>query len=227
MTFMLDKVVPWGRSFTEYVDMFALSDDDLGKHILGCGDGPSSFNCICTRKGGHVVSIDPLYKFSAAEIQSRIKDTYAEIIEQTAKNKHEFVWNTISSVEQLGAVRMAAMNDFLSDYEQGRKQGCYIESQLPNLPFADRQFDIALSSHFLFLYSSQLSEEFHVESIYELCRVATEARIFPLLELGSKKSRHLQKIYDILQQAGFTVSIENVAYEFQKGGNEMMRVVVD
>ncbi|MCI5142695.1 MAG: SAM-dependent methyltransferase, partial [Candidatus Electrothrix sp. ATG1] len=43
MTFQLKEIVPWGRSFQEYVAMFALSEDDLGKRILGCGDGPASF----------------------------------------------------------------------------------------------------------------------------------------------------------------------------------------
>jgi hypothetical protein len=44
MAFTLDQVVPWGRSFDEYRRMFALSDDDLGLRILGCADGPASFN---------------------------------------------------------------------------------------------------------------------------------------------------------------------------------------
>lgn len=35
---------PWGRSLEEYQDMFQLSKEDLKSKILGCGDGPSSFN---------------------------------------------------------------------------------------------------------------------------------------------------------------------------------------
>ena len=42
--FALDQVVPWGRSFDEYRRMFALTDADLSRVILGCGDGPASFN---------------------------------------------------------------------------------------------------------------------------------------------------------------------------------------
>ena len=44
MSFSLKQIVPWGRSFAEYVAMFALSGDDLGKRILGCGDGPAAFD---------------------------------------------------------------------------------------------------------------------------------------------------------------------------------------
>ena len=122
MTFSLDKVVPWGRSFDEYVAMFSLSKSDLAGSILGCGDGPASFNSIQTKHGGKVISVDPLYRFSADEIKNRINETYHEIIEQTRKNKKEFVWNNIRSVEELGRIRMKAMEEFLSDYEAGREE---------------------------------------------------------------------------------------------------------
>jgi len=198
--------------------------EDLVKRILGSGDGPASFNCILTRRGGHVISVDPVYHFSTDEIGSRINETYEEVMKQTRNNKNEFVWQYISSVEELGRVRMEAMKEFLSDYPTGRKEGRYVEASLPSLPFKDGAFDIALCSHFLFLYSEQLSEDFHVQSIKELCRVSSETRIFPLLELGAKKSRHLERIIDRLDKGGLAVTIEKVPYEFQKGGNEMMRI---
>jgi len=53
MAFELTHAVPWGRSFDEYVAMFALSDDDLQRRLLGCADGPASFNCELTRRGGN------------------------------------------------------------------------------------------------------------------------------------------------------------------------------
>ncbi len=45
------SVIPWGRSFEDYVAMFSLSSLDLTQHILGCGDGPANFNTILTRQG--------------------------------------------------------------------------------------------------------------------------------------------------------------------------------
>ena len=48
--FTLDQVVPWGRSFDEYRAMFAMTDMDLTGRILGCGDGPASFNREATRQ---------------------------------------------------------------------------------------------------------------------------------------------------------------------------------
>jgi len=69
MAFQLKDIVPWGRSFPEYVAMFALSDDDLAKPILGCGDGPASFKPELTRWGGKIISVDPLYAYGVDEIK--------------------------------------------------------------------------------------------------------------------------------------------------------------
>jgi len=224
MTFTLSQVVPWGRSFDEYVAMFDLTDAELAGRIVGCGDGPASFNAVLTRRGGRVVSVDPLYRFSQDQIRERIRRTCDDILEQTRKNAHEFVWTRIKSVEELGQLRMAAMEEFLSDYPAGVAEKRYVDGELPHLPFPDGTFDLAVCSHLLFLYSEQLSEDFHVESIKELCRVAGEARIFPLLELGAIKSRHVDAVSARLTDEGYDVSIRTVPYEFQRGGNQMMNV---
>jgi hypothetical protein len=224
MSFTLKNVVPWGRSFDEYVAMFALTDNDLRMRICGCGDGPASFNALLTQQGGQIISVDPLYRFSAEKIRRHIKQTYATVMEQARNNQHEFTWTSIKSVDELGRIRMAAMEEFLSDFPLGLEQGRYVDGELPHLPFPDNQFDIAVCSHLLFLYSEQRSEDFHVQSIRELCRIAREVRIFPLLELGAKTSRHLHTVIDRLTAKGYVVTIGPVLYEFQRGGNQMMRV---
>ena len=99
-----------------------------------------------------------------------------------------------------------------------------MEADLPSLPFDDKEFTLAICSHFLFLYSEQLSEEFHIQSIQELCRVSNEVRIFPLLELGAIKSRHLEPVIVRIQEQGYNSEITPAPYEFQKGGNEMLTV---
>src|SRR5207249_1290671 len=163
--FTLDQIVPWGRSFDEYRRMFAMSDADLRARILGCADGPASFNVDATRLGGHVTSCDPLYRWNATEIRDRIIATSDEVLEQTRLNAHEFVWDTIRSVEELRRLRMEAMEAFLEDYEAGRRQSRYVDGQLPTLPFTDQKFDLAICSHFLFLYTSHLTEDFHKSAV--------------------------------------------------------------
>jgi hypothetical protein len=54
--------------------------------------------------------------------------------------------------------------------------------------------------------------------------VAREARVFPLLELGAVKSRHLDSILARLASEGFSPRVEAVPYEFQRGGDRMLRV---
>ncbi len=218
-------MVPWGRSLDEYVAMFSLSEGDLKKRILGCGDGPASFNAELTAQGGRVLSVDPIFHFSQEKIRQRIDATYEEVMEQTRNNQHEFIWQYIRTIDELGRIRTAAMNRFLEDYPLGTTEERYREGELPLLPFQDKAFDIALCSHFLFLYSEQFSLEFHLQSLTELCRVASEVRVFPLLEFGAKESRHVQGVRDHLGENGYACSIEEVPYEFQKGGNKMMRVV--
>jgi SAM-dependent methyltransferase len=223
--FTLDQVVQWGRSFAEYCRMFALTDTDRARRILGVGDGPASFNAEATRRGWHVVSCDPLYQFGADAIRQRIADTYVQILEQTRLNQHEFVWHSIGSVDELGRRRMEAMQEFLSDYPDGLLKGRYVTAELPTLPFRDREFDLAVSSHLLFLYSSQLGEAFHHASLLELCRVAREVRVFPLVALGSTPSPFVESTSTRLREAGHDVCVDQVPYEFQRGGNQMMRVI--
>ena len=99
-----------------------------------------------------------------------------------------------------------------------------MDAALPALPFADRSFDLALCSHLLFLYSAQLDEAFHAAAALELCRVAAEVRIFPLLALGGRPSPHVEPVAATLRARGYHVSTEAVPYEFQRGGNQMLRV---
>ncbi|WP_411876958.1 SAM-dependent methyltransferase [Vulcanococcus limneticus] len=222
--FAVDQVVPWGRSFEEYSAMFSLAGADMAGRILGCGDGPAGFNAEATKRGAKVVSCDPIYAFGKADIEARIAATYQLVIDQTRQNQNEFVWKAIASVEELGRVRMAAMQTFLDDYPAGVVEGRYLNSELPSLPFSDRHFDLALCSHLIFLYSRQLDEAFHHSSLLELCRVAKEVRVFPLLAFGGTISPHLETSVELLRTAGHKVSIQRVDYEFQRGACEMLRI---
>jgi hypothetical protein len=222
MGFTLEKVVPWGRSYDEYVAMFGLTEADLQLRILGCGDGPAGFNSQLSKLGGQVISVDPIYVFDAAQIRNRISETYETVMAQMRKNQSDYVWETIPSIEQLGRVRMSAMKAFLADFDTGKKVGRYIAGELPSLPFESGKFDIALSSHFLFLYSTHLSAEFHLHALQEMLRVSREVRVFPLLTLDAVSSPHLHFVSEHLASHGFSIEVKRVPYEFQRGGNEML-----
>lgn len=220
----LNEVVPWGRSFEEYRRMFALSDADLEKRILGCADGPASFNAELTIRGGAVVSVDPLYRFSRKQIAARIATTRELVLQQVRVTREQFVWQQIASVEQLAELRKTAMEIFLQDFESGLLAGRYLDAELPELPLVERSFDLALCSHCLFLYSEQLPREFHGRSLRELCRVAAEVRVFPLVKLDGHVSEHVAPMMDALLADGYAAEILPVDYEFQKGANKQLRI---
>jgi hypothetical protein len=223
----LGEVIPWGRSFEEYRRMFALTDGDLAGAILGCGDGPASFNAEATALGHRVVSCDPIYAFSAGEIERRVGECYDTVISQVKENPDGFVWTHFRDPDHLGECRLAAMRRFLADYEAGKREGRYVAATLPTLPFADGQFSLALVSHLLFLYSEQLDLDFHFAAFEELLRVAGEVRVFPLLDLDRRRSPHVGPVSDHLKRAGFGVEVIAVEYEFQRAeghaGNRMLR----
>jgi hypothetical protein len=203
----LDEIVPWGRSFAEYRRMFNLDEENLNCFILGCGDGPASFNAQMTELGYRVVSVDPLYAYSAAEIRARIEDTYDLVVEQTRATAHRFVWREFSDVDELGAARLAAMQCFLQDYDAGLAARRYRPASLPRLPFADGTFGLALCSHLLFLYSDHLTLDFHLASLREILRVAKEVRIFPLLGLDGLPSPYVEPVRRTVESIGYRVEL--------------------
>jgi len=221
----LKNIVPWGRKLSEYKDMFNLREDELKNYqILGCGDGPASFNAEVTALGGKVVSIDPSYQFTTKEIASRIDEVALEVMAEVRKKQKDFVWKNIANPDVLYTMRMSAMQIFLEDFKEGKEQGRYKYEMLPSLSFNDAQFDLALSSHFLFLYSEHLDKDFHFDAIDEMLRVAKEVRIFPLVTLSGEVSIYLEQVMDYLQAKGYRYEVVKTSYAFQNGGDEMLRI---
>jgi SAM-dependent methyltransferase len=220
----LDEIVPWGRTLDEYRAMFNLSEADLTLKILGCGDGPASFNAEMTELRRSVVSIDPVYQFSAEQIEQQVRATYKSIVSQVIQNADRYVWKNFRDADDLGKARLNAMEKFLSDYELGKTEERYLHQALPSLDFDDGEFELCLCSHLLFLYAEHLTLDFHIESIHELLRVATEVRIFPIIQLNCEPYLHLDVVLKTFSSKGYSVQIEPVAYEFQKGGDKMLRI---
>ncbi len=218
----LKEVVPLGRSFDEYRLMFNLSRDDLDKRIIGVGDGPASFNAEMCEMGKAVVSVDPIYFFTAKDIDRKFDKVFDNIVEQVRNTPGDWTWTYHMSPDDLRDHRREALSKFTADFESGKKEGRYLTGELPALEFQDGAFDIALCSHFLFLYSDHYDYNFHKAAVYEMLRVANEVRIFPLLDLALNRSPYLEQLIKELEADGYTVKIKKVPYEIQRGGNEMM-----
>jgi hypothetical protein len=77
----------------EYELMFSLGESDLRKKILGCGDGPASFNAEMTQRGLSVVSCDPIYVFSPAQILDQFKAGIEPVMSQVRAHLQNYVWS--------------------------------------------------------------------------------------------------------------------------------------
>ena len=220
MALKLGKVIPFGRSLAEYQGMFSLSDEDLNKSIVGIGDGPASFNAEMCASGKSVISVDPLYVFRSSEIEQQFYSVVDNVIALVKATPDDYN----ISPEQLKENRVNALCKFLADFEIGKAQGRYIVGELPHINFRDGQFELALCSNLLFLYSEHFTYEFHRDALLEMLRIASEVRIYPLLTLMRQPSTYLQPLIDELRYQGFYARVEKVGYEVQKGGNEMLRI---
>ncbi|PWU10676.1 MAG: SAM-dependent methyltransferase [Verrucomicrobia bacterium] len=224
MAIQLNQIVPWGRTREEYERMFSLSASDLAPGVLDCGGGPASFTAELNALGHRAVSADPLYAWPGKDIQARFEAASGSMIAQIRATPGDWVWSFHRDPDDLLANRRAALGRFLADYEQGRREGRYVIAELPSLPFDAGTFGLALCSHLLFLYSDLLTEEFHLRAIRELCRVAREVRIFPLLTLKCEPSPHLDAARARIRSEGYQSEVVPVNYELQRGGNRMLRV---
>ena len=115
------------------------------------------------------------------------------------------------------------MKEFLYDYNDGLGEGRYVNGSLPKLPFQEGRIRYCLCGNLLFIYGQVLSEEFHIQSIKELCRVSSEVRIYPLTgSLSSKRSIHLDPVLDKLSKDGYKAKIIKTHYKIKKDANEML-----
>lgn len=64
----------------------------------------------------------------------------------------------------------------------------------------------------------------HVKSLLELCRVAKEIRVYPLVALNGELSPHLKPAISELEELGHTTELVEVPYQFQKSATQMLVV---
>ncbi|HEY3005001.1 MAG TPA: hypothetical protein VGJ44_21825, partial [Kribbellaceae bacterium] len=87
----------------------------------------------------------------------------------------------------------------------------------------DGRFELALCSHLLFTWSDQLGEAWHLAALRELCRVAAEVRVFPLVVQGNGAPvLFLDPVRRAFEAEGVASSVRKVPYEFQRGADEML-----
>jgi hypothetical protein len=140
----------------------------------------------------------------------------------TAAGRDRYVWDFYGDLENHRAMRKRSAFLFARDVEVHPER--YLPASLPILPFEDCQFDLVLSSHFLFTYADRLDQDFHYSAFVELQRVSRhEVRVFPLLDQGGHSLDAMTRsVVALLLRQGIEANIRDVPYEFQRGGNQML-----
>ena len=222
----IDRIAFIGRTYREYVDIFALDESALGRGpVLDCPAGAASFSAEARKMGIDVTACDLLYGQSTEALAEKSRADIKHVFGKFDEASHLYTWKYYKNKQDVIAHREKAFGLFMDDYARGLQEGRYVRAELPSLPFPDGKFGLVLSGHLLFLYSEWLDFEFHVASLRELLRVSSgEVRVFPLLGLDSMPYPRLDEVLNRLRAEGADTEILQVPFEFQRGGNMMLRI---
>ncbi len=214
----------WVHTFDDYRCMFALTDGDLNRSILDYPAGISSFNVEMHQQNhDNVVSSDPHYNLTPIDMTKRVDEIIQKLATQLKQYAHRLRESDELSKENILNAWNQHAQLFLADYSAGQMSGRYRHADLPKLPFGHFEFELALCSDLVFRSEKNKSPE---KTIVELCRVAHEVRVFPLLDEHGEVSGALGPTLLTLQQQNYGIEVREVPYRLQKGSNAMLRVFV-
>lgn len=222
-TFTLDAMQFFGRLGGDYEAMFGISLASLrGRTVLDCPSGPSSFISELHALGVDSVGVDPLYADTRDQLLERGLADIEHTVAQMRANPVAFADLDLDAYA-LGKRR--ALEGFAAHFETGKAAGHYVAASLPDLPFADRRFDLTLSAHLLFTYSdpstggllkdSPFTREWHLAAARELMRVTRgELRLYPTTTRWAKPGRHplAEAIAEMFAADGLRVRYEPSAF---------------
>ncbi|MGF7047475.1 hypothetical protein J2T13_001980 [Paenibacillus sp. DS2015] len=220
----LSRVVFIGRTFDEYLKIFNLTREELaGRKILDCPAGACSFTAIANQNGIDVTATDIAYYHPVNELEKKGLEDIEHAIEYVEKLQNDYVWNYFKSIAELKQHRVQALTECVRDMKHSPAR--YVPAFLPELPFSDREIELTLSAHLLFMYADKLDYDFHMKTIQELMRVTQkEIRIFPLVDGLSRRYEYLDEILAFIHAQGWTTEEIKVPYEFLKGANTMLKI---
>jgi SAM-dependent methyltransferase len=216
-------VLVTSRSFEEYAAFFALSRGDLRARLLDCSAGASGFAAAAGATGADVTAVDPIYAEPRERLRAAAEAAQRDGAAIIDAHDDRFTWRWYGSPERRSALRAAGLAAFADDLERHPER--YVPGALPDLPFEDGAFDLALCSHLLFTWSDRFDEAWHEAALRELLRVASEVRVFPLVRQGTGDPvPFLEPLLARIREGGVDAVVERVPYEFQVGADRMLRL---
>jgi hypothetical protein len=225
--FELNNVIAIGRTFDEYCSMFDLTFTGLkGAQILDAGGGVSSFTAEANELGLQVKSADRIYGLSPEKLYDKGMADLKEVRSKIGDISGHYNWDFYRDENGLRSYREKAITKFIPDFKTyGNRR--YINTSFPDTVFTDKEFDITLVSHFIFLYDEHLDYNFHMDTLKELIRITKEEiRIFPLWNLRWKKSDFVDSIMKEADLSKVKIELKKSNLEFVKGANEYMKITL-
>jgi hypothetical protein len=129
-------------------------------------------------RGGHVVSVDPAYA-APDQVVAKARADVDLVAAWHRANPARFDWSYLGSPEQVEDTWRAAIAGFAADFAPDGAR--YVAAALPDLPFPDRHFALAVSGFLLFVYPEVLDLDGHRDALLELVRVTRgDVRVYPL-----------------------------------------------
>lgn len=217
----LERIVFFGRTGHEALEMLGLAAESLrGRSVLDCPGGPGSLVAHLAPIAARAVAVDPLYALGPEATEATARADIEEGLRLVRDNPETFPEIDLAAFSR---ARLDALTAFLADRTRAPER--YVAAALPDLPFADRSFDVVVSGNLLFVYSDAedggflaeggLDRDFHAASIAELARVAAdEVRVYPTATVGVRRTAHpyLADARAVLHGMGWTTRLAPVGY---------------
>lgn len=218
------EVIPgWIHGLEEYEQMFDLQPEDYQKSILDFPGSISSFNAEIYQHTKQVVSGDAIYGMDESKINVYAQRLIQLNREHLTRHADDILQHGKAALGPIFTMWDSNAQRFLADYHVGKEEQRYQQVLMPNLPYKNHQFQLALCSDYVFNRHAQ-NDCRPEQVVAELCRVAEEVRIFPLLAENGEISEWLGPLMLDLQQRNYGIEVRQVAFENLKGGNAMLRV---
>ena len=206
--------------------MFDLDPSALPTRILDCSGGVAGFAAEAARRDCRVVAVDPAYALPRDRLADLGRDDLARGSAIAEQYPDKFTFDWYGDPERRMTLRKGALAQFVVDI--ATSPGRYVAGQLPQLPFRDASFDLAVCSHLLFTWADQLGLDWHRSALVELTRVAGEVRVFPTVMQGpGDPVAFWDELMSQLEGDGLAVERRQVPYEFQRGADTMLVVSRD
>ncbi|GAA4020119.1 hypothetical protein GCM10022247_50020 [Allokutzneria multivorans] len=201
---LVGPVLISSRTFANYLSQFAVTEDDLlAGPVLDCPGGAADFASELRARGGRAVSVDPSYNLSVEDLTATIDAGLTQVIEWARTQPGRFTFDE-DGVWEHSPVWQDSAKRFLADFARDRAEGTghYRAALLPELPFEDDSFALALSGFLLFTYADQFDHAFHLAALRELLRVAPEVRLHPLTDSSGVPYPRLAELLETLAAEG-------------------------